>query len=141
MKPSLVIATKNRKDDLRRAIISAAHQTESLEIIVVDDGSSDDPASVCSKYTGVKYFRVERVGVSAARNIGVRLSKGNFLVFLDADDFLYSDGIQHNLSYFAWNKMLVLVSGAHDRVDSSGNLLPGDQASEKKENNYSRRYI
>ena len=134
---SVIIPCYNHAQYLGKAIESVLNQTYKLtEIIVVDDGSTDDPAAVCSKYTGVKYFRVERVGVSAARNIGVRLSKGNFLVFLDADDFLYPDGIQHNLNYFALNKMLVLVSGAHDRVDSSGNFLPGDQQSEKKENNY-----
>jgi len=134
---SVIIPCYNHAKYLAKAIESALNQTyKHIEVIVVDDGSGDDPASVCAKYKGAKYVRVDRVGVSAARNIGVQHSNGSFLVFLDADDFLYPDGIRHNLGYFASYKELVLVSGAHDRVDSAGNLLPGEKAAENPDNNY-----
>lgn len=134
---SVIIPCHNHAKYLGKSIESVLSQTyPHTEVIVVDDGSNDDPLSVCKKYDRVKYVRVERVGVSAARNIGVKYSNGDFLVFLDADDFLYPEGIQNNLEYFSTNKDLVLVSGAHDRVNSSGNILPGDKATERPTNNY-----
>ena len=134
---SVIIPCYNHARYLSRAIESVLNQTyKYTEVIVVDDGSTDDPVSVCSKYPEVKYIRAERAGVPAARNIGVKISKGSFLVFLDADDYLYPEGIQHNFGYFALNKSLVLVSGAHDRVDSAGNLLPGEKPVEKTGDNY-----
>ncbi|MBS1600012.1 MAG: glycosyltransferase [Bacteroidetes bacterium] len=134
---SVIIPCYNHSQYLGKAIESVLNQTyPHMEVIVVDDGSTDDPFSVCKKYEGVKYVRAERVGLPAARNIGVKHSEGHFLVFLDADDFLYPDGIQHNLDCFTANKKLVLVSGAHDRVDSAGNLLPSEKPAEKPNDNY-----
>jgi len=134
---SVIIPCYNHAQYLAKAIESVLKQTyQYTEVIVVDDGSTDDPAAVCIKYDRVKYVRVERVGVSAARNIGVQHSKGSFLVFLDADDFLYPDGIQYNLDYFALHKQVAFISGAHDRLNSAGNLLPGERPAEKDGNNY-----
>ena len=69
------------------------------EIIVVDDGSNDDPAQVAARYPNVRFIRQQNQGVSAARNKGLRESQGDYLVFLDTDDRLtlqaLAIGIQH----------------------------------------------
>jgi GT2 family glycosyltransferase len=87
MKPSLVIATKNRKDDLRRAIISATRQTESLEIIVVDDGSSDGTAEMVRReFPQIRLVRsATSIGYVAQRNRGAILSSGDIIFSIDDD--------------------------------------------------------
>jgi glycosyltransferase involved in cell wall biosynthesis len=106
------------------------------EIIVVDDGSTDGTDELCRQYSAVKYVRVERVGLSAARNIGVRMSKGDFLVFLDADDLLYPNALELNLYYFANYPDAAFVSGGFDRVDSEGRLLDAPESRERPADNY-----
>jgi glycosyltransferase involved in cell wall biosynthesis len=76
------------------------------------------------------------VGPSAARNIGVQFSKGDFVLFLDADDLLYPNAIELNLYYFTVYKNAAFVSGGHDRVDHQGNILPGAAALVKAGDNY-----
>lgn len=88
---SVIIPTFNRRKLLERAIESVRRQThEALEIVVVDDGSTDDTASAVADLpqTRLKYCRYERVGAAEARNRGAFSSTGRFLVFLDSDDEL-----------------------------------------------------
>jgi len=122
---SVIIPCYNHGHYLRPAIESALGQTwPNMEVIVVDDGSSDDTAAICKEYGDrVKYIYVERVGLSAARNIGVQFSKGEFLIFLDADDYLYPGAAEVNLFYFRYYPQLAFVSGAHDRVDANGEFI------------------
>jgi len=88
---SVVIATYNRAELLKRAIESLIKQTEKdWEAIVVDDGSEDDTEVQILPYLSmnknVKYFKKEHSGVSLTKNKGVHLSKGQFITFLDSDD-------------------------------------------------------
>jgi GT2 family glycosyltransferase len=87
MKPALVIATKDRKDDLRRAILSAVHQTESMEILVLDDGSSDGTAEMVTReFPQVRLVRsASSVGYIARRNQGAMLSSGDIIFSIDDD--------------------------------------------------------
>jgi glycosyltransferase involved in cell wall biosynthesis len=85
---SVVIPTQNRRELIRRAIDSARAQTRPAgELIVVDDGSTDDTAGfVADAYPDVRLLRQENRGVSAARNAGIRVAKGELIAFLDSDD-------------------------------------------------------
>jgi glycosyltransferase involved in cell wall biosynthesis len=87
MKASLVITTKNRRDDLRRAIASAVRQTEPLEIIVLDDGSSDGTADMVSQeFPEVRLVRsATSNGLVAQRNLGAVLSSGDLIFSIDDD--------------------------------------------------------
>lgn len=122
---SVVIPCYNHGQYLRQAIDSALGQSwPHMEVIVVDDGSSDDTAAVCREYGDkVQYIYVARVGLSAARNIGVQHSHGAFVIFLDADDYLFPGAAEINLFYFGYYPHVAFVSGAHDRVNSNGELL------------------
>ena len=134
---SVVIPCYNHGRFLGAAIQSVLDQTHTrTEIIVVDDGSTDDTALVTQRYPSARYVRVERVGPSAARNIGVQYSKGEFVLFLDADDLLYPNAIELNLFYFGLYKNAAFVSGGHDRVDEQGNFLPGQASLVKAGDNY-----
>src|SRR5687767_1956410 len=85
---SVVVTCYNHGRFLADAIQSLIRQTyNKIEIIVVDDGSTDNTASVASSFPEVKYLHQPNAGLSAARNTGIHNSTGSFLVFLDADDW------------------------------------------------------
>lgn len=84
---SAVIPAYNRAHLLGEAIASALEQGYApLEIIVVDDGSTDATGDVARSFTGVRVIRQENQGVAAARNAGIAASRGELIAFLDSDD-------------------------------------------------------
>lgn len=84
---SIIIPTHNRPHLLPRAVESARKAGADVEIIVVDDASTDETASVCRNLSGIKYVRLDRnQGVAGARNVGILASTSEFIAFLDDDD-------------------------------------------------------
>ena len=109
---SIIIPTFNAVVFLPIAIESVLNQTyKNFEIIVIDDGSTDNTALVVQKSNVVKYFYQENKGLSSARNMGVQKSKGEYLVFLDADDWLEKDALQLNFSIIKNKPDIAFVSG------------------------------
>lgn len=96
---SVIIPTHNRADFLSQAIDSVLDQSlPAAELIVVDDGSTDDTASLLAGYGDrLRVIRQENRGPAAARNSGIRVSSASFLAFLDSDDWFAPDklAIQH----------------------------------------------
>jgi glycosyltransferase involved in cell wall biosynthesis len=134
---SVVIPCYNYAHYLGAAIESVLAQSyPHREIIVVDDGSTDGTAEVCRAYEGVRYIRADRVGPSVARNIGVAVSKGSFVNFLDADDLLYPNALELNLYYFGYYADAVFISGGYDRVDERGWPLAAPAPEDRVGNNY-----
>ena len=90
MRASLIIPTFNHARFVGAAIDSALAQTVSaFEVIVVDDGSTDETPAVLARYAGrVRVLRQENRGLSAARNAGLAAAHGTFVSFLDADDVM-----------------------------------------------------
>ena len=99
---STIIPTHDRARPLARALRSAGSQTRPAdEIIVVDDGSSDETARVVRDgFPGVRYFRQENRGVSAARNRGIAAAEGEWLAFLDSDDEWLPRKLERQLAAF-----------------------------------------
>jgi len=84
---SVIITTHNRPALLPRAIESARASGRDVEVVVVDDASSDLTARICRSIPDFKYIRVDRnQGVAGARNIGLVASSGEYVTFLDDDD-------------------------------------------------------
>jgi glycosyltransferase involved in cell wall biosynthesis len=84
---SVIIPTHDRPARLPQAIASARAAGRDVEIIVVDDASTDETANVCQRLDGIRYIRVERnQGVAGARNIGIFESRAPYIAFLDDDD-------------------------------------------------------
>ena len=121
---SVIIPTYNHARFLGEAIESAARQTWSrVEIVVIDDGSTDNTPEVVARYPAVRYFRTDQVGVSAARNEGIRRSNGQFLIFLDADDRLLPRAAELGVEKFRENPPAAFVSGEHLYIDAGGGQL------------------
>src|ERR1700761_1233269 len=84
---SIIIPTYNRAGLIRSAINSALQQTyTNIQVIVIDDGSTDDTAGVIKDYPQVEYIVQEHAGQAAARNNGLKHSKGTYVASLDSDD-------------------------------------------------------
>ena len=88
MKVSVIIPTFNRFNLISRAIDSVLSQTiKPFEIIVVDDGSSDNTSTfIKNNYKSVKLIKQKNLGVSKARNVGIKNSSGDWIALLDSDD-------------------------------------------------------
>jgi glycosyltransferase involved in cell wall biosynthesis len=88
-KVSVIIPTYNREGSLTRAIESVLEQTyRNFELIVIDDGSTDDTSRIIKKYKKkIRYFSQLHSGVSSARNLGLEKSEGAWVAFLDSDDY------------------------------------------------------
>ncbi|OAG28326.1 glycosyltransferase family 2 protein [Thermodesulfatator autotrophicus] len=107
---SVIIPTYNRKAFLKEAIESVLAQSfKNFELIVVDDGSTDDTPYLATRYH-IRYVRKQkRQGVSAARNTGIRLAKGSFIAFLDSDDLWLPEKLAKQIVFFKKNPEAVAV--------------------------------
>src|SRR5262245_53087323 len=84
---SVIIPTHNRPQLLPRAVESAFAAGTDVEVVVVDDASTDETAAVCKTLDGIKYVRVEsNQGVAGARNVGLLSSTADYIALLDDDD-------------------------------------------------------
>src|SRR5689334_10446763 len=102
MSVTVIIPTFNHAHYLADAIASVVAQTHPAdEIIVVDDGSTDDPAAVVARFNGVRLIRQNNRGLSAARNMGLHSSTTSYVVFLDADDRLLPIALEAGLDVAA----------------------------------------
>ncbi len=105
MEISVVIPVYNVKIYLERCVNSVLRQTyKDLEIILVDDGSTDGSGGLCDKITTkdkrIRVIHQKNQGVSAARNTGIREATGKYIIFMDSDDlWLIDDGLETVMSY------------------------------------------
>jgi glycosyltransferase involved in cell wall biosynthesis len=125
---SVIITTYNYAQYVERAIRSALEQSlprESYEIIVVDDASTDKTKDVLAIYQeDLRIFHLEQnVGLAAARNFGIRKAKGQFILFLDADDYLHRDILKVQKLFLEENNTLDAVSADYWLVDERGNHI------------------
>jgi glycosyltransferase involved in cell wall biosynthesis len=134
---SIVIPCYNQARYLPQAIESALSQTYSkVEIIVVNDGSTDDTAEVAARYPQVRYFAQSNRGVAEARNSGFAVSKGDFIQFLDADDRLAKEAVEAHLRCFAAHPDAGWVVGDIEWIDEEGRCLGRGNAPLLDSNHY-----
>lgn len=127
---SVIIPTYNYGQFLQESVESVLGQSyTNLEVIVVDDGSTDRTASVLDTITDNRVIKLNSAhqGVSAARNLGIDRSSGDFLAFLDADDRWLPDKIAHEIR-LAIDASLDVVFCNFRRFDRNG-FLPRDHFS------------
>jgi glycosyltransferase involved in cell wall biosynthesis len=121
---SIVIPCYNQARFLAEAIESALGQTYSaVEVIVVDDGSTDDTRAIAARFATVQYVYRENGGASRARNTGFRVSSGQLLLFLDADDRLLPDAVSLGVAALDENPSWVFITGHVRLIHADGSLL------------------
>lgn len=122
---SVIIPTFNGSLYLLETVESALRQTYSpVEVIVVDDGSTEDIASVLQPVrSSIHYVRVQNGGPAAARNHGLRLSTGKYIAFLDHDDVWDDWKIAAQADLLRDNPRCGLVYSFHKLIDGAGNHI------------------
>ncbi len=124
-KVSVVIPTYNYAYFIGEAIESILTQTIPVsEIIVVDDGSTDNTKQVIAAFGNkIRYLKKENGGVCSARNFGVKNSSGDFIAFFDADDISHPTKIEKQLAKFAEDAAIGLVHCGIREIDADGNII------------------
>ncbi len=118
---SVVIVCYNQSHFLAEAVTSCLSQHRPFdEILVIDDGSTDETANVARSFPEVRYIRQPNLGLSAARNRGIRDSTGKYICFLDADDRFLSDAVTAAMACFAKHPESAFVYGTYRDIDGSG---------------------
>lgn len=123
---SIIITTYNYGRFIERAIRSCLDQSipkNKYEIIVVDDASTDNTQNIIKNYEGeIKIISFqENKGLAAARNEGIRKARGQYVVFLDADDYIHHDLLKIQSLYLEENHKLDAVSIDYYLVDEKEN--------------------
>lgn len=125
---AVVITTFNDHQFLSDAIESGLAQTVApSEIIVVDDGSDDDPTDLVSRFPGVRLIRQANAGLAGARNTGLGAASSDMILFLDADDRLLPNAVSEGLACFEHSPAAAFVYGGYRVVDHGGTPSGPDQ--------------
>jgi glycosyltransferase involved in cell wall biosynthesis len=129
----VVITTYNHAHFLADALSSVHSQQPAPDsVIVVDDGSSDNPETIVDRFPGTRLVRQPNRGLAAARNAGLTTLDTDYVLFLDADDRLEPRGIEAALRCFARQPECGFVYGGHRYIDRDGRAIgeryepPGD---------------
>ncbi len=140
---SVIVPTYNRADLLEQSVKSALDQTlVDLEVIVVDDGSTDATADVVKRIEDprVSYIHQENQGVAAARNTGIMAARGTYISFLDSDDLLTKDALRRGVEVMEWNPGVAFAYGQAYLMDAGGRIFGSrrqeEQASYVREGSY-----
>ncbi len=142
-KVSVIVPVYNSIDCLERCVKSICRQTYgNLEILLVDDGSTDGTDKLCEKLASqdsrIRTYHKKNGGASSARNVGIRLASGEYLGFVDSDDYIEPDMYELMVSAMetqtelrdstvpsaALQKEISVVQISRDEVDEEGNRLP-----------------
>ncbi len=124
---SIIIPTYNRADFVVQTVESVLKQSFSnYEIIVVNDGSTDNTDEVLAPYLSLpnfRYFSQENSGRSTARNLGIKNSRGEWLLFLDSDDMLFEDALSFLSNKRREYPEVKMIGGTYVKIDENDNLL------------------
>ena len=129
---SVIIPAFNCEKTIKRTVDSIISSgLRDYEIIIVNDGSSDNTAlvcnSLCSQYSFVKYYEQENSGVSAARNKGISIATGEYILFFDADDTAEENGFSECITIIESEKPDILVFGMSFDYYKKGKLYRSDK--------------
>src|SRR5262249_26415813 len=124
---AIVIVCYNQARYLREAIQSALAQTlADVEVLVIDDGSTDNTREVVVSFPAVAYVWQENQGLAAARHTGIRQTTAPYILFLDADDRLLPEAAQSSLDCFHERPESGFVFGAWRKLYENGSTAPSD---------------
>lgn len=137
---TVIIPIYNTEQYLNDAISSVIHQTlnfkKNIQIILVNDGSTDNSEKICisfkEKYpNNIIYIKQENLGVSAARNTGLKYVEGKYINFLDADDMWQKGVFKKVLKMFIENSGLPLIGVRQKTFEASNGFMALDYKFEK----------
>lgn len=128
---SVIIPVYNVEQYLRKCLESIINQTyKNLEIILIDDGSTDNSGKICDEYakkdTRIQTIHKKNGGLSDARNCGLKKSTGDYIVFVDSDDWMDFDGIRYMFILSKKYDAPLVIGGTEKTAESTGKVLWSD---------------
>jgi glycosyltransferase involved in cell wall biosynthesis len=124
-KVSVIITCYNHASFLDEAIQSVLEQSfQQHEIIVIDDGSTDQSSEIAARYSEVRLIRQKNQGLSAARNAGITASRGEYVVFLDADDRLLSHALETGADRLDAHEECAFAYGRYRLITADSKPIP-----------------
>ncbi|MBW2688666.1 MAG: glycosyltransferase family 2 protein [Deltaproteobacteria bacterium] len=123
---SVIMPTYNGERYVRQAVESVLQQTyQSVELIVVDDGSSDSTVEKLAPFPKIKLIQQENQGVAHARNTGLQYANGSLLAFIDQDDRWTADKLTRQVAYLQERPELDMVLAHEEMFLEPGSSRPG----------------
>ena len=124
---TIIVPVYNTATHLRTCIDSIVSQTvPDWELILINDGSTDASGSICDEYatkdSRIAVVHQQNSGVSNARNKGIELAKGNFITFIDSDDWIELNFIEKFKNLIVNKNTLIVYGIAYDFIDSQQNF-------------------
>lgn len=115
-KISIIIPIYNKKAYINKCLDSILDQIyENFEVILINDGSTDGSAEICNDYKErderIKVIHIEKSGVSNARNIGLDVAKGEYIQFVDSDDYLHKEMLSEEIKIIKEHNPDITISG------------------------------
>ena len=127
IKLSIIIPVFNAEKTLRRCLDSVLQQKDDeLEIVVINDGSKDSSDKIIKEYKEknpqtISYYKKQNTGVADTRNYGIKKAKGQYIMFLDSDDYI--DAHLYSIVKQYMKKNIELIKFKLQRIDENGNIL------------------
>lgn len=119
---SIIVPLYNKAATIERCIKSVLAQTyDDWELLIIDDGSTDASSEIVDKYSGnekIHYHYKKNGGVSSARNLGIKLAKGEWITYIDADDYFLPEALQ--ILFELTFKMQTKISAANFLKENNG---------------------
>ncbi|WP_372519746.1 glycosyltransferase [Candidatus Ruminimicrobiellum ovillum] len=140
---SIMMPTYNNGKYIKQAIESIyAQNYDNIEIIVVDDGSTDNTKEILKQYKDIKYFYIEHKGIPFARNVALENSKGEYIAFCDSDDYWLPNKINKQMQYFKDHPNCEIVFTKYENFFENENLKTNRRAVyEKKVEDVFKQYL
>lgn len=124
---SIIMPTYNREKYLPFAIDSVITQTfNNFEMIIVDDGSSDNTKQLIEQYKNdkrIRYFYQENQGQSVARNVGLKQANGKYICFLDSDDLFMPEKLAKQVAFLENNPEIAITHSDEELIDENGHVF------------------
>ncbi len=139
MQFSVVIPSYNKRNTLRECIESVLNQSYSdFELLIVDDGSSDDSLEVARGFSDkrIRVIEKENGGVSSARNLGIKLSKNPWIAFLDGDDVWERNHLQTIVDLAKCEPLAMVFSTSFERFSSKESIVEKFLSFKREFNHY-----
>ena len=127
---SVIVPIYKVEQYLRQCVDSILNQTHSaLEVILVDDGSPDGSGKICDEYAArdsrVRVIHKKNGGLSDARNAGIDIARGDYIAFVDSDDWLEPDTYESMLAAMKKYQAKLVCAGRFDNSDETGACTVG----------------
>lgn len=125
---SIIMPVYNAEEYLKRSIESIINQTyDNLEIILINDGSTDNSLNICKEYEKkderIKIIDQENKGVSATRNRGINESTGDYIMFVDADDYIEKNMIEDMVAKLTEDDIELIITGIKMNYIKNGQTM------------------